>query len=62
MNRNGRHYVLCVTAHVCIVLPRNYKISDFTDVSYSGSVLMCGFSLKILLFGMCLLRMGSYDP
>ena len=41
-------------------------ISSFTEVSYSGfiihSLLMLGYSLKVLLFGVCLHNNGDYHP
>lgn len=44
MSGHGWHYVWCVAAHVCLVLSSSHKISDFTDVSYSGS-----FNVWVLL-------------
>ena len=64
MNKIGRPYIWCVTAYVCLYLPRHYEYPGYRSKLvqlYSNSSLYTWILRKVVVFGSCLLHVGTCD-
>jgi len=64
MNKSGRHYIRYAEAYVCLYLPRHYEYPGYRSKLvqlYSNSSLYAWILRKVVVFGSCLLHVGTCD-